>query len=61
MRLLLALERRPESWEVGSGGRWEEAYAEERIGVDAEEVVLWPRDPRGGPRERREGVDAAIE
>lgn len=53
LRLKAALGRRPESWEDGSGGRCEDAKAEDRLGEEAVATVEWPREGRGRPSERR--------
>jgi len=60
LRLEPALGRRSEDWQLGSGGRWEEEKAEDNLGDDAVLTVEWPRDGRGRPRERREGVEDAM-
>ena len=54
----MKLERRIDDGRFGSGGRWEEVYADERFGDEGVLLLDLPRDARGRLRERREDVDA---
>lgn len=49
-----------ESWDDGSGGRGDDAKEEARFGEEAVVRVVWAREGRGRPSERRFGVWVAI-